>query len=31
MPLMARTMIRILVEELRTAGVDHAQIRPTAT
>jgi hypothetical protein len=30
MPLMARTMIRILVEELRTAGVDHAQIRPRA-
>lgn len=30
MPLMARTMIRILVEELHTAGVDRAQIRPTA-
>jgi hypothetical protein len=28
MPLMARTMIRILVEEVRAAGLDTAEIRP---
>jgi hypothetical protein len=31
MPLMARTMIHILVDELRKAGVDQAQIRPMVT
>ncbi|MFD0742040.1 hypothetical protein ACFQ1L_09275 [Phytohabitans flavus] len=30
MPLMAATMIRILVQQLRAAGIDQAQIRPTA-
>jgi hypothetical protein len=28
MPLMARTMLRIVVEELRAAGVTNAQLRP---
>jgi hypothetical protein len=29
MPLMARTMIRILIEEARMAGLDSAQIKPS--
>jgi hypothetical protein len=28
MPLMARTMIRVLIEEAQAAGLDNAHIRP---